>query len=73
MSELFRSDFGMTELAGRLTDDVHMSLQRIFKRYVEMGCSPRDVGYIVMTQVPLVDMEFRRPYNLGNKIKVTPK
>lgn len=70
---LFRQDYGFTPLAMELSDEVHHILQDVFRKYVGMGCSPRDVGYIITSQIPLVDMEFRKPYNSNLSIKVKEK
>lgn len=64
---LFREDYGYTPLAAELSDEAHHTLRELFRKYVKMGCSPRDIGYIITSQVPLIDMEFRWPYNLPKK------
>jgi len=57
MPKLFDENFKYTKEAGIIDHEMTQRLEPIFKKYVEGGYSPRELGHIAQSVVNILELE----------------
>lgn len=53
--QLYNKDWRYTDVASALDQEVHNALNPIFKKYEELGCSPREMSHVMCAAI--IDLE----------------
>lgn len=53
--ELYNGDWRYTDVASAIDRKVNEALRPIFKEYIELGCSPREISHVMSAAV--IDLE----------------
>lgn len=53
--QLYNKDWRYTDVASTIDQEVNKALEPVFKKYMELGCSPRELSHVMGAAI--IDLE----------------